>query len=78
MISFSLFPRSAEKVRFLTAEEQVYVVSALKRAGSLSEDDGKDSFSWTEVIRSAKSPHVWLLAIIFFFSGNTHTLSILP
>ncbi|KAH0834817.1 major facilitator superfamily domain-containing protein [Lanmaoa asiatica] len=47
-----------------------YVISTLKHAGSVSDDDEKDNFSWIEVVRSAKSPHVWLLAVVFFFSGN--------
>lgn len=74
MVSFFLLPRSPEKARFLTEKEQEYVVSTLKHAGAVSEDDEKDRFSWTEVARSAKSPHVWLLAVVFFLSGNMHTL----
>lgn len=70
MISFFVLPRSPERARFLTEEEREYVISTLKHAGSVSGDDEEDVFSWTEVARSAKSPHVWLLAIVFFLSGN--------
>ncbi|KAG8216450.1 major facilitator superfamily domain-containing protein [Butyriboletus roseoflavus] len=67
--SFFFLPHSPEKARFLTERERAYVISTLKHAGSVSEDDDQDGFSWTEVARSAKSPHVWFLAVVFFFSG---------
>ncbi|KAI9568126.1 major facilitator superfamily domain-containing protein [Boletus coccyginus] len=70
VISFFLLPRSPETARFLTEKERVYVVSALKHAGSVADDDDKDNFRWVEVVRSMKSPHVWLLAIAAFFSGT--------
>ncbi|KAN0085877.1 hypothetical protein V8E55_007011 [Tylopilus felleus] len=63
-------PRSPETAPFLTNEEREYVVSALKHSGSVSADDDKDRFSWTEVVRTAKSLHVWLLAVARFFSGT--------
>jgi len=70
VISFFLLPRSPETARFLTKNERAYVISTLKHAGSVSKDDDQDSFSWTEVFRTAKSLHVWLLVVIFFFSGS--------
>ncbi|KAG9312678.1 major facilitator superfamily domain-containing protein [Chiua virens] len=69
VISFFILPRSPEKARFLTEEEREYVISALRHAGSVSEDQDKDRFSWTEVTRSIKSPHVWLFTILSFFGG---------
>ncbi|KAN0085812.1 Major facilitator superfamily domain containing protein [Tylopilus felleus] len=69
VISFSLLPRSPETIRFLTEKERVHVVSTLKYAGSVSEDDNKDSFSWAEVGRGAKSLHVWLLVINAFLNS---------
>jgi predicted MFS family arabinose efflux permease len=69
VLSFFLLPRSPETARFLTEKERVYVVCTLKHAGSVSEDDDKDSFSWTEVIEAVKSPHVWLIVTISFLSG---------
>ena len=57
----------------------MYVISTLKHAGSVSEDDDKDSFSWTEVVRAAKSLHVWLLVVVFFLGGKSIcTFLILP
>ncbi|KAF8136566.1 major facilitator superfamily domain-containing protein [Boletus edulis] len=56
---------------FLSEEERAYVVSRLKEDGAVSQDDKNDSFSWREVIESARSPHVWLLAIALFFNGTT-------
>ncbi|KAG9311304.1 major facilitator superfamily domain-containing protein [Chiua virens] len=70
VISFFLLPPSPGKARFLTERERSYVVSVLKQAGSVSEDDVNDNFSWTEVIRAAKSPHVWLLVITAFLGGT--------
>ncbi|KAF8553827.1 MFS general substrate transporter [Imleria badia] len=70
VISFSLLPCSPETARFLTEKERVYVVSTLKHAGSVSEDDDKDSFSWTEVVSVARSPHVWVLAVMSFLNGT--------
>ena len=72
MVSFFLLPRSPERARFLTGEERVYVVSILERTGSVSEDESQDKFDWNEVIYAIKSPHVWLLVILEFFSGNAH------
>ncbi|KAG9311746.1 major facilitator superfamily domain-containing protein [Chiua virens] len=69
-ISFFLLPRSPETARFLTEKERAYIVSTLKHVGSVSEDNDKDSFNWTEVVRSAKSPHVLLLCVVFFLSGT--------
>lgn len=42
----------------------------LKEDGAVSQDDKEDNFSWTEIIESIKSPHVWLLAIVLFFNGT--------
>jgi hypothetical protein len=70
IISFFLLPRSPETAHFLTKKERAYVVSALKDAGSVSENDDNDRFSWTEVVRAAKSLHVWLIAIISFLTGS--------
>ena len=71
LISFFLLPRSPETARFLTGKERAYVISTLKHVGSISEDGDKDRFSWTEVARTAKSPHVWLLCVIFFLNGKS-------
>ncbi|KAI9568128.1 major facilitator superfamily domain-containing protein [Boletus coccyginus] len=68
VITFFLVPRSPETTRFLTEGERAYVVSTLKHAGAVSDDDSKDSFRWTEIVKAAKSPHVWLLAVVTFFS----------
>jgi len=71
LISFFFLPRSPETARFLTQKERAYVISTLKHAGSVSEDGDRDKFSWTEATRTAKSPHVWLLCVVFFFSGKS-------
>jgi len=70
VVSVLLLLRSPERARFFTVVECAYVVSALKHAGSVSEDETKDRFRWREVIQAAKSPHMWLLVTVFFFDGN--------
>ncbi|KAF8844459.1 MFS general substrate transporter [Paxillus ammoniavirescens] len=71
VISFFFLPRSPEKARFFTQKERSYVMSKLRHDGAVSQDDKMDGFSWIEVVRSAKSVHVWLLAIVLFFNGTT-------
>lgn len=46
-------------------------MSRLKEDGAVLEDDQNDSFKWAEVVESAKSPHVWFLAIVLFFNGTS-------
>ncbi|KAI6149289.1 major facilitator superfamily domain-containing protein [Pisolithus tinctorius] len=69
VISFFILSRSPETARFLSSEEKRYVVSKLKSSKAISEDDREDDFSWIEVSRAFKSPHVLLLSIIPFFNG---------
>ena len=64
--------------RSLTEKEKKYIISVLKRTGSVSEDEYKDRFSWNEVINAAKSPHVLILVVVCFLSGNMRSLSVLP
>ncbi|KAN0085880.1 Major facilitator superfamily domain containing protein [Tylopilus felleus] len=70
VVSFFLLPRSPETAHFLTDKEREYVISTLKCTGSMSEDDDNDRFSWTEVLKTAKSLHVWLLAVACFLNGT--------
>ncbi|KAI6010739.1 major facilitator superfamily domain-containing protein [Pisolithus orientalis] len=69
VISFFVLPRSPETARFLSSEERRYVISKLKSSKAISEDAREDDFSWIEVLRAFKSPHVLLLSIIPFFNG---------
>ena len=78
IVSFFLLPRSPTKARFLTEKERTHIVTTLKRVGSVSEDEYKDNFSWTEVINSVKSPHVWFLVVVNFFSGKYACQSSFP
>ncbi|KIJ69309.1 hypothetical protein HYDPIDRAFT_105905 [Hydnomerulius pinastri MD-312] len=70
-ISFFFLPRSPAHARFFSNDERTYVMSKLRTDGAVAQDDKKDDFSWVEVVRSAKSIHVWLLAIALFFNGTT-------
>ncbi|KAG9318159.1 major facilitator superfamily domain-containing protein [Chiua virens] len=71
LAAFFLLPRSPARARFLTEKERAYVISTLKRAGSVSEDGIKDNFRWVEVVRAAKSPHLWMVGVASFLSGTT-------
>ncbi|KAH7889364.1 major facilitator superfamily domain-containing protein [Phlebopus sp. FC_14] len=70
-VSFFFLPRSASGARFLSREEQAFVAYRLKHDGAVALDEQNDAFSWIEVARSAKSPHVLFLAIVLFFDGMT-------
>ncbi|KAF8122705.1 major facilitator superfamily domain-containing protein [Boletus edulis] len=69
-ISYFLIPCSPKTASFLTEKERAHVVSALKYDGSVSEVDENDKFNWREIVRAAKSPHVWCLAVMSFLNGT--------
>ncbi|KAG9312679.1 major facilitator superfamily domain-containing protein [Chiua virens] len=69
-ITFFLLPCSPQKAHFFTEEERVYVISALKCSGSVSEREKEDHFSWTEATGSIRSPLVWLFIALSFFGGT--------
>ncbi|EGN93249.1 hypothetical protein SERLA73DRAFT_189773 [Serpula lacrymans var. lacrymans S7.3] len=71
LIAFFVLPRSPQKARFFTEQERAYVLARLRRDGAVSGDDSADRFSWAEVGRSFKQPHVGLLAVALFFNGTT-------
>ncbi|KAI6045742.1 MFS general substrate transporter [Pisolithus marmoratus] len=71
IFSFLLLPRSPEAARFLSSEESRYIVSKLKRSRAISDDDMKDLFSWTEVLRAIRSPQVLMLSVVTFFGGTS-------
>lgn len=71
VLSYFLLPRSPAHARFLNSDEKDYIVSALKRDGATGKNDAADSFSWREVGMAFKLPQVWMLAIMFFFDGET-------
>ena len=70
IISFFLLPRSPEHADFLSKREKAYIAAKLKEDGSTSKDEAADTFSWREVRKAFCLPHVWILAIVFFFTGR--------
>ncbi|KAI6028698.1 major facilitator superfamily domain-containing protein [Pisolithus orientalis] len=70
IFSFLVLPRSPETARFLSSEERSYILSKLKSSRAISEDEGKDGFSWIEVLRAIRSPQVLMLCLIVFFGGS--------
>ena len=69
--SYLLLPRSPEHAGFLSKREKAYIAAKLKEDGSTSNDEAADSFSWQEVRKAFTLPHVWILAIVFFFTGRS-------
>ncbi|KAI6016740.1 major facilitator superfamily domain-containing protein [Pisolithus marmoratus] len=70
IFSFLLLPRSPETAHFLSSNERCYVVSTLKRSRAISDDDGKDDFSWMEVLRAIRSPHVFMICVVEICNGT--------
>jgi sugar phosphate permease len=68
--SYLLLPRSPEHAGFLSRTEKAYIAAKLKQDGSTSKDAVADTFSWQEVWKAFALPHVWILAVIFFFTGQ--------
>jgi MFS family permease len=68
--SYLLLPRSPEHAGFLNEREKAYIAARLKEDGSTSKDETADTFSWQEVGKAFTLPHVWILAIVFFFTGR--------
>jgi len=69
VVSFFLLPNSVEDIVSLNREEKDYVMAKLKEDGATGQNEEVDRFSWKEVREAFKLPQVWMMAIIFFFSG---------
>ncbi|KAI8443353.1 major facilitator superfamily domain-containing protein, partial [Phakopsora pachyrhizi] len=68
LLSFYIFPGAVETHRFLTPDQKTILKDRILRDRSkvFVEDE---EFSWGEVLRSIKSPHVILNVISLFLSG---------
>ncbi|PBK63057.1 MFS general substrate transporter [Armillaria solidipes] len=62
LMSYFLMPRDAMAARFLRPAEREYVASQVVESGG-------EKFEWREVRKAFVAPHVWILGVIFFFSG---------
>ena len=69
--SFFFLPRTPAHTLFLTDEEKRYIESCLIADGTVAKDEKDDYFSWFQVARAFKGPHVLLMALCGFFSGCT-------
>ncbi|KAK0466653.1 major facilitator superfamily domain-containing protein [Armillaria novae-zelandiae] len=63
LLSYFLMPRDAMAAKFLRPKEREYVTSLVVESGG-------ERFEWREVRKAFVAPHVWILGIIFFFSGS--------
>ncbi len=62
LMSYFLMPRDAMAARFLRPAEREYVASQVVESGG-------ERFEWKEVRKAFVAPHVWILSVVFFFSG---------
>ncbi|KAK0457493.1 major facilitator superfamily domain-containing protein [Desarmillaria tabescens] len=62
IMSYFLMPRDAMAARFLRPTEREYVASQVVEPGG-------EQFEWREVRKAFVAPHVWILGVVFFFSG---------
>ncbi|KAK0475665.1 major facilitator superfamily domain-containing protein [Armillaria luteobubalina] len=62
LLSYFLMPRDAMAAKFLRPTEREYVTSLVVESGG-------EKFEWREVRKAFVAPHVWILGVIFFFSG---------
>ncbi|KAK0187565.1 major facilitator superfamily domain-containing protein [Armillaria mellea] len=62
LMSYFLLPRDAMAVKFLRPAEREYVASQVAESGG-------EKFEWREVRKAFVAPHVWILGVVFFFSG---------
>lgn len=67
--AFWVLPATPNHAKFLSQKEKDYVVGRLREAGAIS-DEKTDGFSWAEVGRTFKLPHIWFLFFIYFFNGT--------
>lgn len=70
VVSFFILPRSPAHAKFLTQREKSYVAAKLREDGASGSSEEIDQFSWREVFQAFSLPHVWLLAVLFFLSGE--------
>ncbi|OCH86142.1 MFS general substrate transporter [Obba rivulosa] len=68
---FAFMPRTPAHAVFLTDLEKEIVLTALKEDGIMAADERDDEFSWVEVFRTFKQPHMLPLAVMGFFNGAT-------
>ena len=71
--AFFLLPRSPADCRFLSETERSYVLRQLHKTGATGEES-TDKFSWKEVGRAFLQPQVQMVAVQFFFSGESINL----
>ncbi|PSR75844.1 hypothetical protein PHLCEN_2v8861 [Hermanssonia centrifuga] len=68
-------PATPSKAKFLTAKEKQYIGDVLREDGVIARADQDNSFDWAQVLKVFTQPHVLLLAIAAFFSGEYRGLN---
>ena len=70
LFGFFILPHPPERASFLNHDEKNYVISRLQESGAISRIDEADAFSWREVRKAFTLPHVWLVSLISFLTGE--------
>lgn len=70
LVGFLVFPRSLLHCRFLTPDQRSIVANRLKKDQPLTAGIGEEKFSWYQVLRAFRSPHVLLPAGSLFMVGS--------
>ncbi|KAF5391363.1 hypothetical protein D9757_001856 [Collybiopsis confluens] len=69
LLGFLLVPSTVHELRFMTPEMKELLIRRLARDNPSATTD-QDKFSFREVARSLKSPHVLIIFAMFYFSGT--------
>ena len=54
----------------MSEREKSHVTAKLREDGTTGRTEEVDQFSWREVFEAFALPQVWMLAVLFFFSGE--------
>jgi len=69
ILGFFLIPSTPQELKFLSSDQKGLLIRRLAR-DKPSSNITFDHFSFKEVLRSAKSPHVCLVFVIFYMTGT--------
>ncbi|PSS37512.1 hypothetical protein PHLCEN_2v719, partial [Hermanssonia centrifuga] len=70
--SFFLMSATPDTASFLTQEEKEFIDFELRRDGVRAQKSSDDEFSWAEVRKAFRQPHMLIMAIAGFLNGTTH------
>ncbi|THH00927.1 hypothetical protein EW026_g1676 [Hermanssonia centrifuga] len=69
--SFFLMSATPDTASFLTQDEKEFIDFELRRDGVRAQKSSDDEFSWAEVRKAFRQPHMLIMAIAGFLNGST-------